>query len=188
MCRRALDVSSIESFIYFRGVVFSMAEVDLVDLVESSPVGVPDVSREEAVIGEENPTVPKWVGYKLRDGSYGVRVKHPVDVFRWSVVEKQKMTTDEILAWREKWCEYRNAYMHDDGPTHTPEEFRIAKNSETFSRSKIVRENARTPYRWQNPLQYTNSALWDCEMAYAKKENVSDLLRAFEYAGWDTKE
>ena len=165
-----------------------MAEVELNDLMESSPVGMPDVSREGADIGEENPTVPVWVRYKLKDGSYGVRVEHPVPVFRWSVVEQKKMNTDEIMAWREQWCAYRNEYMNTENPTHTPEDFRIAKNNETFSRAKMVRDSAMTPYRWQNPMQYTNAALWDCEVAYAKKDNVPDLLRAFELAGWDTKE
>ena len=122
---------------------------------------------------------------------------HPVRPFSWAIAERYALSTDEILSWRNAWCAYRNAYNHEEPAVHNEE---LAENSRRspyhVQHQRMAGKYAEKvghyhkPYasdRTSNPMQLTNAALRDFTIA-TTKDDTAGILRAFEYAGWDTKE
>ena len=122
---------------------------------------------------------------------------HPVRPFSWAIAERYALSTDEILSWRNAWCSYRNAYNHEEPAVHNEE---LAENSRRspyhVQHQRMAGKYAEKvghyhkPYasdRTSNPMQLTNAALRDFTIA-TTKDDTAGILRAFEYAGWDTKE
>ena len=122
---------------------------------------------------------------------------HPVRPFDMGLVESNNLTNDEVFAWRNAWCAYRNAYNHEEPAVHNEE---LAENSRRspyhVQHQRMAGKYAEKvghyhkPYasdRTSNPMQLTNAALRDFTIA-TTKDDTAGILRAFEYAGWDTKE
>ena len=128
---------------------------------------------------------------------------HPVRPFKWATAESYKLSTDDVLAWRTAWCEYRNyVNTHDkygERITAVPnEELATYVRMSPFNVQHIRMagkyadtignyHKAYTSDRSSNPLNLTNVALRDFTIATAK-DDTEGILRAFEYAGWDIKE
>ena len=122
---------------------------------------------------------------------------HPVLPFSWATAERYALSTDEILSWRNAWCAYRNAYNHEEPAVHNEE---LAQNSR-MSPYHVQHQRMAGKYaekvghyhkayasdRTSNPLNLTDAALRDFTIA-TTKDDTAGILRAFEYAGWDTKE
>jgi hypothetical protein len=122
---------------------------------------------------------------------------HPVRPFDMGIVERHNLTYDEVLAWRNAWCAYRNAYNHEE-PAVRVEELEInSRNSPyhvqhqrmagKYAEAMGNYHNAHNSERSSNPLNLTDVALRDFTIATAK-DDTTGILRAFEYAGWDVKE
>ena len=122
---------------------------------------------------------------------------HPVRPFNMGIVESHNLTYDEVLAWRNAWCAYRNAYNHEEpavrveelevnsrnSPYHVQHQRMAGKYAEAMGNY----HNAHNSERSSNPLNLTDVALRDFTIATAK-DDTTGILRAFEYAGWDVKE
>lgn len=126
-----------------------------------------------------------------------VEANRPVRPFSLSLVESNNLTYDEVMAWRNAWCAYRNAYNYEkpavhneqlaqyarEAPYHVQHQRMAGKYADTMGNY----QKAFTSDRTSNPLQLTDAALRDFTIATAK-EDTTGILRAFEYAGWDIKE
>ena len=122
---------------------------------------------------------------------------HPVRPFDMGIVERHGLTYDEVLAWRNAWCAYRNAYNHEEPAVPNEEVATYARNSPynvqhirmagKYADSMGNYHKAHASDRTSNPLDLTNASLRDFTIAMAKDDKAG-ILRAFEYAGWDTKE
>ena len=122
---------------------------------------------------------------------------HPVRPFSWATADRYALSTDEVLAWRNAWCAYRNAYNHEEqavanselstyareSPFHVQHQRMAGKYAESMGNYRKAYASDRT----SNPLDLSNASLRDFTVAMAKDDKAG-ILRAFEYAGWDTKE
>ena len=122
---------------------------------------------------------------------------HPVRPFDMGIVESHNLSYDEVLAWRNAWCAYRNAYNHEEpavrveeleintrnAPYHVQHQRMAGKYAEKMGNYHKAHDSERA----SNPMNLTDVALRDFTIATAK-DDTTGILRAFEYAGWDVKE
>ena len=102
-----------------------------------------------------------------------------------------------MLAWRESWCAYRNAYNHEEPAVENEELAQYTRESPyhvqhirmagKYAEAVGNYHKAYASDRSSNPLDLTNASLRDFTIAMAKDDKAG-ILRAFEYAGWDIKE
>ena len=152
--------------------------------------------RSEALEGSNTPC--ERVGHTLPMCARATAGSpHPVRPFSWATVDRYKLTTDDVLAWRNAWCAYRNAYNHEDPAVPNEELAQYVRESPfhvqhirmagKYAEAMGNYHRAYTSDRTANPLNLTNASLRDFTIAMAK-DDTDGILRAFEYAGWDIKE
>ena len=155
-----------------------------------------DMFQSETSEGLDSPC--KQVGVTLPVcARAGAGSPHPVRPFSWAIAERYKLTTDEVLAWRESWCAYRNAYNHEEPAVENEELAQYTRESPyhvqhirmagKYAEAVGNYHKAYASDRSSNPLDLTNASLRDFTIAMAKDDKAG-ILRAFEYAGWDIKE
>ena len=150
------------------------------------------------VLRDDNTSPCKQVGGTLPVCSRATAGSpHPVRPFSWAIAEQYALSTDDVLSWRGAWCAYRNAYNHEEPAVPNEELAQYARESPfnvqhirmagKYAESMGNYHKAYASDRSSNPLDLTDASLRDFTLAMAKDDKAG-ILRAFEYAGWDTKE
>jgi hypothetical protein len=126
-----------------------------------------------------------------------ILANRPLRPFNLALVDSNRLTYDEVMAWRTSWCAYRNAYNHEEPAVHNEELAQYAREAPYHVQHQRMAgkyadtignyQKAFSSDRSSNPMRLTDVALRDFTIATAK-EDTTGILRAFEYAGWDIKE